>query len=536
MTDHHDLIVPEILDLSPRQVVLEQALTEFLVSLKSKIPSKIPKKRRNKKDFQFFHVLEDILDEAEKQQVKNEEHEETIRLALKKLITSSNNAFGISDAKLDLFVNWIIDKLLVRSGKRDSKEYVSFRPYHLKAAKVYPKGWHIVGPFLYSMIASNSSVVDELSSYFEESNNLGAEYKVLCNLIDAIKYESTPKSDKKSHPLCKSAANELCMDIMRILAYGNEIPRRVMTRLIQNCLLLHISLYFLRIVKLVNAASSQSLKGSVQLPCSTCQSTEQCPYSPNIFISVEKTNKDIAKRSRIRLHEHRDEINLFVKNLIRIRKLYDFCLKKSICKQGSFDLKVVLESQRNKMSKTHFKALIKSYITSGKITFSKEQQRDLLKSSSHPLENYVEALNNHHFRNGTRRHREWYEQVASNGNQGFVRVGARGQQRGYHSNADLLKLLVLLISTEEIESEGQNPSFRTQRYMTLEEFCNIAAKKYGILFHKWNLSADMTFSDLSFIDENMEDLKNALTKLGMFRRQSDATTLQFIQPRYQVGD
>ena len=149
----------------------------------------------------------------------------------------------------------------------------------------------------------------------------------------------------------------------------------------------------------------------------------------------------------------------------------------------------------------------------------------------HPLEEYVKLLNNHHFKNGTRRHREWYEQVASNNNQGFVRTGARGQKRFYQANSDLLKILVLLLTTKY--SDGK---FWTQKHMTLEKFCNRASRKYGIMFNRWTHDDATYVSDLSFVDENMDALKLALARLGMFRKQSDATTLQFIVPRYALED
>ena len=41
MTEHHALVLPHVLQLSPRQVILDQALTEFLVSLKKGKPFRI---------------------------------------------------------------------------------------------------------------------------------------------------------------------------------------------------------------------------------------------------------------------------------------------------------------------------------------------------------------------------------------------------------------------------------------------------------------------------------------------------------------
>jgi len=108
----------------------------------------------------------------------------------------------------------------------------------------------------------------------------------------------------------------------------------------------------------------------------------------------------------------------------------------------------------------------------------------------------------------------------------------KSNRRRWHLGSRLLEYMVQIAVLQPVGS-GSSVHFVT-RPILINDFVNWMRERYGlVLLPSWQ---DATVDDNKAFNDNMENLKNCLRKIGFYTDLSDAYNTQTIRPRYPIGD
>lgn len=194
----------------------------------------------------------------------------------------------------DIVYKWLETDLLdlVNRGKA-TQAVVSLRPLHgntykyrnSKHARDYGSSDHIYWMLYHARQGLGQSARDALKDFVFAGLDRQTDRIILSEKIDvetqAILHfdelvqikdiQDTSKEPEKYFPLCVGQADLLADDILRLLTYENYMPRSVLVDYLKTLLSFHLSLYHLRLMKLLPALVKR---------CESDPTCKNCPVKP----------------------------------------------------------------------------------------------------------------------------------------------------------------------------------------------------------------------------------------------------------------
>ena len=186
---------------------------------------------------------------------------------------------------------------------------------------------------------------DKVTGLLDRAAVLDVETQALLKLTNQAEDAPDSRSGRDSYsPLCIGSSDLLAEDIKRLLFYESHIPRSTMVDYLKVLLSFHLSLYHLRLFKLLPALVKR--KGSDPIcaagscpmdPRSFSMPHGDCPYQIGLVVDLGDNPDSDSARLAIRSADfHYRRIPNFVKSGFTVKKLEEF--GESLAKAGKLHL------------------------------------------------------------------------------------------------------------------------------------------------------------------------------------------------------
>lgn len=353
-------------------------------------------------------------------------------------------------------------------------------------------------------------------------------------------------------PLCIGQADLLVNDILRLLAYENHMPRSVLVEYLKTLLAFHLTIYHLRLLKMVPKMVQQGkgepiceLKACTMAPGEFCPQKE-CPHRVAILVDMGHPDnprmRELAQRSA---DIHYRRIPRFVQAHFTIKKLDEMAeyLSKKVGKlsmpaSGYFSVPELLQllqpaykSEREAYFKARLAGLIEGSSTDGELD---PEIRQVMEMGLNDFDTYIEILMAYR----GRYHRQYITEcldsfLRKNKDSGLlVQSRAKGSPRCFAIGSRLLEVLLQLAVLAR-----KGASFET-REIRVEDLLLFLRERYGLYVDR--LPADDSLGLPSILDRqglrlNVEAFRKRLREIGFFQDLSDAYITQMVTPRYTIS-
>jgi hypothetical protein len=249
----------------------------------------------------------------------------------------------------DIVSKWVVTDLLdvVNRGK-PNQAIAAPRPLHgftyrfrnPKHSRAYGTDQQLYEMLYHARSGTGQAAIDQLKAFCFEGYDpvtgrplpaqvLDVETQALLHLSEQVEDAADTQTPRESYaPLCVGAADLLAQDVMRLLFYQNYIPRSVMVDYLKILLCFHLSLYHLKLLKLLPELVRQ--KGvTPNCAFSVCPTGAEphvgCPYRIGLLLDVAgRPDTSAARLAERSADAHYRRIPAFVKAYFATRKLDEF--------------------------------------------------------------------------------------------------------------------------------------------------------------------------------------------------------------------
>lgn len=499
----------------PKSIDLEYTLTNLFMQIRHE-------GRRIKTAFKGEYTLDTIMS-----YFKNQE---------------KDGAFSGVDEYQDYVKTWIRCNLanLAFRGNHAKEKFSALRPLHLETFLVqnikHNRDYYTADQ-LYCMLRIQPEILERLKKYLAKGYNaalhelqskqgLDIDTVALLHLVKKIEAKTDVRSQAQFRivkPFLENQAKLFADDILRLLAYQDEIPRNVMMEYLKILSGFHLALYFYKLIyllpKMIQAGTRDikddwSLVLDVSGLLDSSMSTIACKDMENqlnglnsyirstfIFNAVRNriSNSDPSRQDDV------DYILYLIKNPPPDTNVY-------------FELKLNEIYSRFTEDEADEKIELQNYLQYEPDFFSK----------------YVSLIQKvrgqYQYRFGTC----LIDSSSMKNSESALMIGGRSRK---HARRGALgaKLLELLVQLLVLRNKANGSGFETQA-LSVRELIEAIRDRYGLIIDG---TGDDRFPNadvetLIAFRDNVIALKNKLRQIGFYTDLSDAGSLQKINPRYQV--
>jgi hypothetical protein len=368
----------------------------------------------------------------------------------------------------------------------------------------------------------------------EKFNNLDIETQFLLRILDSFRVDN-PSTREKEVPgfksMCEAQQKQFFYDIIIILVYKNNVPRRELFHYLTVLLNFHCALFVMKSFNQINAiVDTQKAK------CGLCKSIAggidfnklcKCDFQPKIFVDLtlgqDKICDMLSKRS---VDVNYNEMYRYFKSHYKLVKIAEFAATKG---QKDLGPEQLIGFLNHPDLNGHFSYELSRIIADPDME-DNENIQEILKMDIPAIDKFIEILCNDpaNWKLRTRNHKSMMTSLCNmNKDDGFLQ-GGRGKKRKYVLGNVLLEVLVQLAVVSADPAKG----FKTQP-ITIVSFVEWLKDRYGIYINEWPNGSDSP-ETAKALSNNFNALKDRLRQLGFYTDLSDASNSQVIKPRFKV--
>lgn len=415
---------------------------------------------------------------------------------------------------------------------------------------------------LYEMLyAAHPEVLQELREFFfsDVDRATGAitpgadtdvETQALLHLVSKAFGQIADRADESKPrrpypPLCQEPGRLLAEDVMALLHHQAHMPRTVLVEYLKVLFAFHLSLYHLRLIKLLPQAVANA---AVDVSCAkghTGASGGGCRYQPRLFVAADlRRDAPAAVLAGHSAELWYRRIPRFVEATYAVRKLDEFAVhqvkKQKLThpkERGYFSAAEVIALPR-KTSKgdrdNFFAQRLNNMIDDNEADLPAEM-RQIIALGLDPFSEYIETLM--HFKG--RYHRgqvvDCLDSLLLKNRPGALLAqprGTRGERR-FVLDSTLLEVLLQV----SLVRPGTDGAWRTAP-LRVDTFLELLRERYGLYIDQLP-NGDGFFGpqidDQAALRANSAAFLHRLREIGYYQDMSDAYLTQTITPRYTIG-
>jgi hypothetical protein len=443
----------------------------------------------------------------------------------------------------------------------------TYRFRNPKHSRDYGAAQHLYETLYHARKGAGQAAVEQLDRFFFQGHDkvtgrtdgaavLDVETQALLQLTEQVEDAPDTRGGRNSFPpLCIGAADLLAEDVKRLLFYERHIPRSVMVDYLKVLLAFHLSLYHLRLFKLLPALVRRKGADPICAPASCPMDPRSaddphgdCPYRVGLFVDVAGQPDTASARLAIRSADlHYRRVPSFVKAYFTFKKLDEF--GESLIKTGKLhrpkgeemgvgDVLQLLEplhkAERSKFFGARVYALVQDSAGSPETDLDPEL-RAVLNLELPEFDTYVEmvaALRG-------KFHRQYITEcidslLMKNRPGALVTQGrTKGAPRRFIFDSRLLEVLLQIAVLRQDTPSG--PFFTGE--LRIESLLTWLRERYGLHIDRLPRGdgfAAPSIEDRAALRENTSAFTDRLREVGFYRDLSDAYVSQTVTPRYRI--
>lgn len=444
----------------------------------------------------------------------------------------------------DATESWLRSSLVNMVYRGKAKENVtSMRPLHLESYRIRNQKHtrdYSTSDQVYIMLNQRPEVLKALKDYLligwdnasrKIVNNptLDVDTAGLLHLIRLVEIDtmSASTSQLSIPPVLKDQANLFCEDVMRLLAYQNNIPRSVFIDYLRILIGFHLSLYFQHLIYLLPKMVKE---GIIEVEDNWSQVVDMTDkldsiVSPIACADMEKTINgliDYVKASyKIKTMRRLSMYDTYVENALEM------------IKNPTDDINADIRSMLRKIYNNYKENAITDEERAEADQNIKELQ-DYLKYEESPLDQYVQCWmkvgSAYQIKYGI----QFLDRASMKNEPSALMIDGRSRKHPRRGaiGSKLLEVLVQLLVLQPKEGGGFE-----SKPLSIRQLAKAIRERYGLIidgtdeprFKDADIKTHLAFK------ENMNALKNKLRQIGFYTDLSDASSLQKIRPRYKFN-
>jgi len=420
---------------------------------------------------------------------------------------------------------------------------------------------------LYEMLTAVPGTLDELKQFFfsdvdrttgtiTPGPDTDVETQALLHLVELAgtgvqDRADTTKPRKEHPPMCAQPARQLCQDVMRLLYHQEHMPRTVLVDYLKVLFAFHLSLYHLRMMKLVPAViESGTAPSSCRRGHHGMGPSDRCPYQVRLFLDVEGTPGTPAARLAERSAElwYR-RIPRFIQATYQVKKLDEFAEHLAT----KTNRRSYPSGRKYFTPEENLKLLGRSYANDRDAFFRQRVNRvrdeeaelpaelkQITQLGLDPFDEYIEMLMHYKGRYYRSYFVDCLDSMLLKHRPGALLTQPRGGRSENSARRFVLdaRLLEVLLQVSLLR-EGTDDSGNLQTSpMRVDQFLSLLRDRYGLYIDQLPDGDGFTgayLDDQAALRSNSAAFLNRLREIGYYQDMSDAYLTQTITPRYTIG-
>lgn len=396
------------------------------------------------------------------------------------------------------------------------------------------------------------SGIDPNTGELSVDASVDVETQALLRLTQQVKDAPEASERESFQPLCIGSTDLMAEDIIRLLAYQDFIPRSVMVEYLKILISFHLSLYHLRLMKLLPALVKRKGGDPTCLPNRCPMSPKKnlgthgdCPYRLGILVDVTNDpESNMAALATAAAEGTYRRIPAFLKSYFIAKKLDEFASflvrtrKLSKPERGYFTVGEALEllgplhdGERDQFFGSRLAMLIEESTDHGELD---PQIAEIIDLGLGKFDTYIEIICS--LRGGFHRTAlvKCLDSLMQKNRPGalLAQPGGQKSQRRFVMDSRLLEVLLQV----SVLQPGGYLGYHTKS-IRIEELIAMLRDRYGLYLTEFPVNgafSEPTISDRQALRENEKALKRRLREIGFYRDLSDAFVTQVISPRYPI--
>ncbi len=476
----------------------------------------------------------------------------------------------------EILERWVETHLMDVVNRGKSNQAVAApRPLHgftyrfrnPKYSRDYGAAQHIYETLYHARKDAGQGAIEQLNRFFFQGHDkvtgrsdgaavLDVETQALLRLTEQVEDAPDARGGRDSFtPLCIGAADLLAEDIKRLLFYERHIPRSVMVDYLKVLFAFHLSLYHLRLLKLlpdlVKRKGADPICASTSCPMDPRSATNphgDCPYRVGLVVDVAGQPDTASARLAIRSADvHYRRIPPFVKAYFTFKKLDEFA--ESLIKTGKLHrpkgtamgvgevlqlLEPLHKDERSKFFGARVYGLVQDSAGQTETDIDPEL-RAVLDLKLSEFDTYVEMLvalrGNFHRQYIT----ECIDSLLMKNRPGalIAQGRTRGAPRRFVFDSRLLEVLLQIAVLRQDTPTG--PFYTGE--LRIEGLLTWLRQRYGLhidCLPRGDGFGASSIEDRAALRENTAAFIARLREVGFYRDLSDAYVSQTVTPRYRI--
>ena len=428
--------------------------------------------------------------------------------------------------------SWLRSSLVNMVYRGKAKENItSLKPLHLESYRIRNQKHtrdYSASDQVYIMLNQRPEVLKALKDYLligwdnasrkiVDNPTLDVDTAGLLHLIRLVEIDTMSATTARLSipPVLKDQADLFCDDIMRLLAYQNNIPRSVFIDYLRILIGFHLSLYF---QKLIYRLPKMVKEGKMDV-------------EDNWSLVVDMTDKLDSVVSPIACADMEKTVNGLIDY---VRAAYTI---KTMRRLSMYDAYVENALQMIKNPTEDINADIRSMLrkiyNNYKANATTELQ-EYLKYEETPLDQYVQCWMKVGSAYQIKYGRDFLDRASMKNEASALMIDGRSRKHPRRGaiGSKLLEVLVQLLVLQPKDGGGFE-----SKPLSIRQLATAIRKRYGLIidgteqerFKDADIKTHMAFK------ENMNALKSKLRQIGFYTDLSDASSLQKIRPRYKFN-
>lgn len=399
------------------------------------------------------------------------------------------------------------------------------------------------------------SDVDRATGSITPGAGTDVETQALLHLVELAGGQMQDRADTGKPrtpypPLCAEPARLLCQDVMRLLYHQDHMPRTVLVDYLKVLFAFHLSLYHLRMMKLLPAiVETTAVPASCRKGHTGKAEADRCPYRVRLFLDAEGNPGTPAAA----LAEHSADIwyrriPRFIQATYQVKKLDDFAehlaAKTGTLSRPSGRTYFTPEEALRLLGKSYRKDRDAFFLQ--RVNRVRDEEDELpaeLKRVTQlgldPFDEYTEMLMHYKGRYYRGQFVKCLDSMLLKHRPGALLAQPRGggdaSTRRFVLDARLLEVL-LQVSLLREGDDGSGDLATSP--MRVDTFLALLRDRYGLYIDRLPDGDGFTgahLDDQAALRANSAALLNRLREIGYYQDMSDAYLTQTITPRYAIG-
>lgn len=449
--------------------------------------------------------------------------------------------FGVDDFP-EYVKTWIRCNLtnLAFRGNHAKEKFSALRPLHLETflvQNVKHNRDYFTADQLYYMLRVHPEILERLKKYLSKGYNaalhelqsnqgLDIDTVALLHLIKKLEAKTDIRSQAQFRiikPFLEKQAKLFADDILRLLAYQDEIPRNVMMEYLRILSGFHLALYFFKLIYLLPK----------MLQAGTRDIVDDWSMVLDVSGLLDSSMSGIACKD---MENQLNGLNAYIRSTFAFNAVRNRLINSNPSRQDDVDY--ILDLIKNPPADTSVYYELRLSEIYGRFSEDEQDERtdlqNYLQYESDNFAKYVSLIQKvrgqYQYRFGMR----FIDSISMKNSESALMLGGRSRKHARRGTMGS-KLLELLVQLLVLKNKEDGSGFETQA-LSVQELIAGLRNRYGLVIDgtcdERFLNADVE-THIAFRD-NLNALKNKLRQIGFYTDLSDAGSLQKINPRYQV--